>query len=106
MTLAYVHASCRVSHAAICQIAAQQNYLQRLELYWNTNVRDATLYALGGCMQLRHLSLSGCSHVTDEGVRALASCCTMLITLDLTRHALPSLKCCLDLSPSICNATI
>ena len=84
-----LHASdCRVSHAAVACIAAEQPGLRRLELYWNANVRDATVYALAGLMHLQHLSLSGCNGITDEGVRTLSQCCTQLTTLDLTRCVL------------------
>ena len=76
---------CRISQAAISKLASRYTGLQRLELYWNVNVRDEALFAVAACTQLSHLNFSGCFGITDEGMKIVASCCTQLLTLDLTR---------------------
>ncbi|KAK9812237.1 hypothetical protein WJX73_006171 [Symbiochloris irregularis] len=85
LTALNLNACQKVSHAEVSRIASHHAHLQRLELYWNVNVRNETLFAVAGCSELKHLNLSGCSHITDDGLKVLASCCTMLTTLDLTR---------------------
>lgn len=81
-------AASRLSEAAITKLIASigKPGLISLELYWNLNVGDGTLLCLAGyAPQLIRLSLSGCKHVSDEGLRTLTGSCTKLTHLDLTR---------------------
>lgn len=77
---------CRLTQAAITHLISKLRNLQRLELYWNLNVRDEVLLSLAAyAPSLAFLSLSGCKNVTDDGLRTLSGACTGLTHLDLTR---------------------
>ena len=61
--------------------------LTEIGLYWNVKIGDEGVESITRANHgLKKLSLSGCKHVTDEGVTSIATC-KYLDTLDLTRCA-------------------
>lgn len=70
------------------RLVSQMPDLISLELYWILCITDKALMTLAAYnLHLERLSLSGCKHITDQGLKLLVGMCQELTHLNLTRQA-------------------
>lgn len=79
LALRYTMVSCNFIHHILPQLL----HLHLLSLSHCSNVDDSTCFQLGSCKNLRILDISFC-HISDLGIRGLASTLFNLQELDLT----------------------